>query len=228
MRGVVTLPGGARMTLRGYLPDKTCVDCRRKYPAPMFIASIKLRRGVREAKFSDLCSICEPSRLFPSDLKGLRLTQTFIDDNGRVVGWFERGVGASAHEQRLDAMQFRLVDGVLRPQPKRVRVAKDKQRPITDAPVPLVRDSRRHFSPAQIARAVVRQGNRCFGCGGEFSATNPPTGDHHRPHSRGGATTDDNCRAYHVRCNSSKGDMTFDEWQERLARLQPLFRDLHP
>jgi hypothetical protein len=118
--GVIILRGGARITLRGYLPAKTCHQCGKVFPAPVYLKTWAFIDGVRTLKFSDTCRTCDPPpRDFPRDLRGMRLAPPFIDDDGRTCGWYQRNrFGTFGEELTLDRMAWRLESGVYRPQPK--------------------------------------------------------------------------------------------------------------
>jgi len=126
--GVITLRGGARITLHGYLPDKTCQRCGKVFPAPIYLKTWAFIDGVRTLKFSDMCNTCDPPpRQFPRDLRGMRLASPYIDDNGRACGWYQRNrLGMFGEELPLERMAWRLETGVYRPQPK---LDRRKERP---------------------------------------------------------------------------------------------------
>jgi hypothetical protein len=118
--GIVTLRGGARITLRGYLPDKTCHACGKVFPAPVYLKTWTFIDGVRTLKFGNTCRTCAPPpRDFPGDLRGMRLVSPYIDDDGQECGWFQRNrFGIFGEELPLERIGWRLEKGVYRPQPK--------------------------------------------------------------------------------------------------------------
>jgi hypothetical protein len=126
MRGtkssVTVLPGGAHITLDGYLPPKTCSACKVSQPAAAFLKFWLLRDGRRILTFGTTCLVCDrPPRPFPADLRGARLSPSFIDDAGRQRGWKQRDKerGRFGDELSLNLLRLRqTADGVFRPQPK--------------------------------------------------------------------------------------------------------------
>lgn len=59
---------------------------------------------------------------------------------------------------------------------------------------------RREFSVATKKAAWARCGGRCEGCGGEFTAANPPQYDHEIEDALGGEPTLENCKVLGARC----------------------------
>lgn len=64
--------------------------------------------------------------------------------------------------------------------------------------------SRREFSVAVKKAAWARCGERCEGCGGEFSAANPPEYDHRIEDALGGEPKLENCEVLGRRCCHSR------------------------
>jgi 5-methylcytosine-specific restriction endonuclease McrA len=220
------LPGGAKIQLRGYLPDKTCRARDHIRPAGMFLKPAKSRRGKRLYEFDpDVCCWCA-HRQFPRDLLPMQLTGTFVTDDCRCVGWRERTkAGPIGPELPLESMQFRLTaDGVVRPQPKFDR--RKGAQPTSRDCAAVMRDPQRCFTKAEILAALGQQNGRCPVCDRGDWPGNPWVGGHNWPHSRGGSTAPKNCIAVHKRCNQRMSDMTLEEYREWEASRRPLFRDI--
>lgn len=64
----------------------------------------------------------------------------------------------------------------------------------------------------RLARAVARDGDRCFWCGRAFSRLVPPTTDHLIPRLRGGPSWLANEVAACRRCNAERGHRSPSDW----------------
>jgi hypothetical protein len=118
---ITTLPGGARITFDRYLPDSKCQVCRQARPAAAFLRIWDVIEGRKVLSFGRVCQQCRPvERPFPMALRRMRVTNTYRDAQGRVVGWRQRTrAGTFGPSLPLAMMEFRrLADGVWRPQPK--------------------------------------------------------------------------------------------------------------
>jgi len=89
---------------------------------------------------------------------------------------------------------------------------------------PEYRDPKRTFTDEQVLQACKRQNNQCGvpSCRAQFSVVCPPVGDHMRPYTQGGPTTQENCAALCVRCNTDKGDR--DYWDYVFSKLDEAMR----
>ena len=208
---ITILPGGgARITLSGFLPDRSCARCNtEQLPAADFMARVYACDGVRKVDFSNVCMRCAHTRTFPADLRALRFTSTYRDDTGKICGWYERTrEGTFGDELSLELLRIRrMADGVYRPQPKLDRRSKEKQkrRPMPPRPHRKVRDSRRNFPRSLTLRKARAQGNRCPGCRRLYTVENPPCGDHVDAWARGYATVPENHQVLCKECNLRKG-----------------------
>lgn len=220
------LPGGARIQLRGYLPDKTCRICRKRKQAGMFLREIQSKRNKwRCVLDDDVCAWCA-HRDLPRDLLPMQLCGRFLTDDGQRVGWQERTrAGVFGPQLPLDSMQFRrTLDGVVRPQPRFERRKGAPPVSRVDArTIRLTRDPQRTFSRAHLQAAINRQCGLCDDCGLPPTADDPFVAGHYWPHARGGSSTDpSNCTAVHASCNAWQSDMTFEEYQEWKRAHRPL------
>lgn len=212
------LPGGRMITFRGYVPDKTCHECKRVLEAGMFLTHTKTKNGAQRFEFHpSVCAWCRREnfeRIWP-----LKVVGVFVTDENKSVGWRERDRrGPFGPSRRFDQMQFRRVQGVVRPQPKFDRRSYQvmAEKPKAAMPAPrLLLDPRRSFSKRDRLAAAAAQGNLCGICQEPFTEDNPPVGGHDYPHTRGGSSRQlRNCIALHARCNARMRDMSFDEFRE--------------
>jgi 5-methylcytosine-specific restriction endonuclease McrA len=216
---VTTLPGGARISLSGYLPDRACLKCGISRPAAEFIREIKVPDGRRWAAFGQPCHRCERPPDFPSDLRGLRFTDSY-DVDGKLVGWAQRDRAGKWNELSLRLLRVRLDKKgrwpVLRPQPKINRAS--RERVYVNAP-PIV-DPARNYPKAKREKFARAQGGVCCYCGNPFTRDNPAHGEHKLAHSQGGRTDDANGSAACRSCNLRKGSKTVKEFRAYL-KLNP-------
>jgi hypothetical protein len=220
-----TLPGGAIISLVGYLPERECNRCRARRSAAEFIRHVKIVDGRRTAFFGHPCIECSKPKNFPSDLRGLRFTDTY-DVDGKLIGWVQRDKrGRWGGQLSLRLMRVRLVGGVLLPQPK-INRSVAGVRVYIDAP-PIV-DPTRLYSPEQLQQSIHEQGGTCCYCRQPFTLNNPAVGEHKKPYSHGWRTNDDNRAAACRSCNSKKGAKYEREFRSYLKvnppqRRMPLF-----
>ncbi len=199
---VTVLPGGFRISLCGYLPNKRCVTCRFILPAAEFIARVKIQRGRWVATFGQSCLACSKPGTMPADLRGLKLRSTYTSSDGKLMGWRERDArGEYGPELPLERMQLRVWNGVCVPQPNLNRDSLGRRH----REVYPLRDPRRTFSRAEKRAAWLRQGQVCPRCGLGIPEDDI-VGDHIRPHADGWPTIEPNCQALHTKCNASKSD----------------------
>src|SRR4030095_4529144 len=226
LRGLM-LPGGALINLRGYLPDKTCRRCSELLQAGMFLRAMKSKDGRKRYDLDERhCAWCG-GRNFPAELLPMRLEGLLVTDTGQAVGWRERNKdGCFGPPLRLDTMQFRLLDGVIRPQPKFNRRKGALPLSRNDGTRRLLRDSQRSFSRSTLQAAIERQHHRCYWCGRPETPEDPFVAGHDWPHARGGSSRDpNNCIAVHASCNRRQRDMTVDEFRKWLKSRRPLLDD---
>jgi 5-methylcytosine-specific restriction endonuclease McrA len=223
---ITQLPGGVRITLWPYLPYKKC-ECGRTAPAAEFIKMLVCQDHERRLHFGRTCLCKPPLEPLPPELQGVRLTSTFVDDDGRVRGWRQRqGRGKDAaffgDELPLELAGLRrLADGVWRLQPKldRRSYAKQVARPRTVSTSGPVRDPQRS-NREWVDEAVIRQYGLCALCKQPFTPEDLATGDHIVAWSRGGSSGPENCQAVHRRCNSQKGNRTMAQYQRYRRQLK--------
>ncbi len=203
---ITKLPGGVKITFDGrprYLPDAVCPKCHRTCPAAEFLKTWRKNSdGATVCAFAETCLKCEPPpRRFP-DLRGARFENG--TRSGKVLGWRERDrAGLSPVVRPLRTLRVRMVNGVMRPQPKLNRT---KGASMTRAHKGyIVVDERRTFRKADTQLFAERQHQRCAVCDEPFTAAEPPVGDHILPHAQGWTTHRSNGQALHARCNSLKG-----------------------
>lgn len=67
------------------------------------------------------------------------------------------------------------------------------------------------YSQRMVKATIARYGDVCHLCG----ARGATTADHVIPRSRGGDDSLDNLRPAHASCNSSRGNLSLDEWRKR-------------
>lgn len=221
----ITLPGGAKLTFRGYLPPKACPgECCIAWDAAAYVKTVKANsNGRRYMLFGPYCLLCDPPAELPRDLHGVR-PSGYTDATGVIVGWRQRSRdGYFGDVLPLECMGLRkTADGVWRPQPKLDRRSKAQQlaRPHEPRRYRAVTDRRRCFPRPVVAAAARAQHNLCPACGAPFTDSKPAVGDHIVPYADGGPTTPDNCMALHARCNSAKGRRNLQQYRrdQRLRR----------
>lgn len=143
------LPGGARVTLEGYLPDRTCRSCNRCWPAAEYIKRIQFRHSVRYLVFGKRCQHCDPPTEVFIELRGVHCSDTYVDDAGVRVGWYQRNrEGIFGPELSLESLTWRrTADGIWRPQPKLDRRKGDQHVATKHGPASGRANSRRHLHP---------------------------------------------------------------------------------
>lgn len=206
LTGSATLPGGARLTFREYLPARTCPQCRRVRPAAEYVKTWVPVSGKRVLLFGLTCVRCDPPTKPFREFQGMRVRTSYVDDTGHLVGWHQRDArGRFGKVQPLETMTFRCDRGLWSPQPKIDRHA-NPHRPRFEKPhAGDIRDPRRTFTMVETGAALDRQHRRCAYCDLEFLGGDSIEGDHRIAWARGGPTNSENCQAVHARCNAEKG-----------------------
>lgn len=235
MRTVVTYPSGARLRLGGhpepYLPDRTCIKCLTRFRAPYFLSEVRLIKNVKHGFFKMTCMHCVAPKV-PKDIHGIRLTSTYVNDDGLLMGWRQRTKhrGCFGPCIALEYLQLRNDNGVICAQPafdrstprhEHLRATLTENQFINGRLV--IRDSRRNFSKEQTWTAARRQHLRCLGlgCDKTFGRDHEPHGDHNIPWVYGGPTIDENCLALCGSCNSIKGARSMVEWAQEMGHEMP-------
>ena len=127
-----------------------------------------------------------------------RLFQSLVGASVDVAGW------VGAHPWALGVLLALLVVAAM------VRAVR-AHRPVTQ-------DPQRMYSPEQRAESFRRAGGRCEYTGPLLTRCRRPAehADHLYPHTRGGATTLENCVASCAHCNLSKGAKVLPAWRVRM------------
>jgi 5-methylcytosine-specific restriction endonuclease McrA len=208
---ITELPGGARITLTGFLPDRRCPGkCRLPRQAADYLRTWWTVKQQRKCEFGLVCWRCCPlPEPFPKEFDSMIVTSTFVNDAGFVVGWHQRSKVNGKSErfgtvQRLEDLEWRCVDGVWRPQPKFERCKDAPREPFV--PNTVITDTRRTFDVTVLRAALRRQNGRCKYCERLFDERCGPVADHTIPWIKGGPTILENCGALCVGCNEEKQD----------------------